>query len=272
MKHKCIASTLFLLLALLAVSLALADTLTLRDGQSFNGTYLGGTSRTIRFRAEGVIKTFRKEEVRDISFLENAVTTSSSTSPGVAGGAYGQYPSRTYPRAAVRDEYVVPTGTVLRVRTSEAIDSDVSRVGDTFSGSLDDDLILNSELLAERGTPVKLRIAEVQQSGEFKGRSQLTIDLVEMTLRGTSYTLTTSQVQERGASRTRKSEAVIGGGAALGAIIGAIAGGAKGAVIGTVVGGAAGAGYQVLTKGDKVKIPAETVLEFTMQQPLYVRR
>ncbi len=256
MSHKRSLIVLFLLLAFLTFSWTLADTVTLRDGRVFNGTYLGGTSRTIRFRTEGVIKTFRVDEVRDVSFVDN------STNPQ----------SPAYPRAAIRDQYVIPAGTVLRVRTNEAIDSDVAHVGDTFSGTLQGDIIVSNELLAERGSPVKLRIAEVEQAGEFKGRSQLTVDLVELTVQGRNYALTTSQVEERGASQGKKTATVVGGGAALGAIIGAIAGGAKGAAIGTVVGGAAGAGYQILTKGEKVKVPAETVLEFTMQRDLYVRR
>ena len=53
-------------------------------------------------------------------------------------------------------------------------------------------------------------------------------------------------------------------------MIGAIAGGGKGAAIGAIAGGVAGAGAQVLTKGEKVHVPAESVLTFRLNSPLRV--
>jgi hypothetical protein len=41
---------------------------------------------------------------------------------------------------------------------------------------------------------------------------------------------------------------------------------AKGAAIGAGTGAGVGAGSEVITKGDQVKIPSETLLEFTLQQ------
>ncbi len=61
-----------------------------------------------------------------------------------------------------------------------------------------------------------------------------------------------------------------GGGAALGAIIGAIAGGGKGAAVGAATGAAAGTGVQILTKGETLKVPAETILEFKLESPLVI--
>src|SRR5712672_1311052 len=68
-------------------------------------------------------------------------------------------------------------------------------------------------------------------------------------------------------------ERALGGGllgAGTGAVIGAIAGGGKGAGIGAAVGGGAGAGSEIITKGEQVKIPSETLLEFTLQQEVSV--
>jgi hypothetical protein len=56
----------------------------------------------------------------------------------------------------------------------------------------------------------------------------------------------------------------------VGSIIGALAGGGKGAGIGAAVGGGAGAGSEVITKGDQVKVPSETLLDFTLQQDLQI--
>jgi len=78
----------------------------------------------------------------------------------------------------------------------------------------------------------------------------------------------TERVAQTSGSRGTKTAAVAGGGAALGAIIGALAGGGKGAAVGAVSGGALGAGYEVMTSGQKVKIPSETRLTFTLNSPL----
>ena len=62
----------------------------------------------------------------------------------------------------------------------------------------------------------------------------------------------------------------MGQGAAIGAGIGAIAGGGKGAAIGAAAGGGLGGGVQAATKGQQIKLPSETVLNFTLQTPLTV--
>ena len=63
---------------------------------------------------------------------------------------------------------------------------------------------------------------------------------------------------------------VVGASAGIGAAIGAIAGGGKGAAIGAGVGGGGATAVQVLTKGEKLNIPSETKLEFTLRSPLVV--
>ena len=68
--------------------------------------------------------------------------------------------------------------------------------------------------------------------------------------------------KSRGASTAKRTL----GGAALGAIIGAAADGGQGAAIGAGVGAGAGAGSEIITGGEKVKVPSETVIDFTLQQ------
>jgi len=73
---------------------------------------------------------------------------------------------------------------------------------------------------------------------------------------------------DRGIGKNKRTAEMVGGGAVLGTVIGAVAGGAKGAVLGAVLGGAAGGGAQVLTRGKEVKVPAESVLTFRLDQPV----
>ena len=131
---------------------------------------------------------------------------------------------------------------------------------------------MNDLLVAPRGTNVDGRLEEVKQSGQFAGRSELRLALTDMTVNGRTVELSTSDYQLAGKSRGGDTAKKVGGGAALGAIIGAIAGGGKGAAIGAGVGAGAGTAVQIVTHGDQVHIPSETVLEFTLNQPITVSR
>ncbi len=76
--------------------------------------------------------------------------------------------------------------------------------------------------------------------------------------------ITTSDVVKQSSSRGARSAGAIGGGAVLGAIIGAAAGGGTGAAIGAGAGAAAGTGVEAVSKGQRVKVPSETRLDFTL--------
>jgi hypothetical protein len=130
--------------------------------------------------------------------------------------------------------------------------------------------MLGDQTIFARGTLVRGRIAISKESGRIAGQSQLVLELTEIDPNGRTYTLQTTDYTEVGSSRGQRTAATVGGTAALGAIIGAIAGGGKGAAVGAASGAAVGTGVQVLTKGQTLKIPAETVLEFHLQSPLNV--
>jgi hypothetical protein len=65
---------------------------------------------------------------------------------------------------------------------------------------------------------------------------------------------------------------MVGGGALLGTLIGAVAGGGAGAAAGAAIGAAGGAAAQVLTRGDEVRVPPESVLTFRLDSPLRLNR
>ena len=109
---------------------------------------------------------------------------------------------------------------------------------------------------------------EVEQAGRLSGRSELALVLLDVTIDGRKYEITTAEVSEAGASRGSQSVKRIGGLTALGAVIGAIAGGGKGAAQGAAAGAGAGTAIQVLTRGESVRIPSEARLEFTLANPL----
>ena len=114
------------------------------------------------------------------------------------------------------------------------------------------------------------KLVEEKQSGKISGRAELTLDLVSIRVNGRMVDLNTEEVTTSSGSRGSKSGKVIGGTAAVGAILGGIFGGGKGAAIGAVSGAGAGGAVQVLTKGQRVRIPAETRLSFTLQNPVKI--
>jgi len=164
----------------------------------------------------------------------------------------------------------LPVGTPVTIRTSTIIDTDRNRVGDVFDASLENPMVLGDQTVFQRGTTVRGRIAYAKESGKLSGQSQLILELTEILANGKSYLLRTSDYTEVGANRANRTAATVGGTAALGAIIGAIAGGGTGAAVGAASGAAVGTGVQVMTRGQVLKIPAETILEFRLQSPLSV--
>ena len=164
----------------------------------------------------------------------------------------------------------IPEGTVVTVRTIDSIDSATSSTGQSFHGSLDAPVLVDDQVVLPKGLNAKLKLVQASSAGKLKGSSELTVSLDSVTYQGRTYIFSTSDVQEKGASRGKRSAEVIGGGAALGALIGAIAGGGKGAAIGAAVGGGGGTAVQAMTHGQQVKIPSETRLDFTLHAPVAV--
>jgi hypothetical protein len=164
----------------------------------------------------------------------------------------------------------VPSGTVISVRMIDSVDSSVNRAGEEFAASLDAPVVVGDKVLIQRGADARIRLNQVSSAGHVQGRSDLQLELVSLTANGTTYNVTSGYYQQQGASRGKRTAATMGGAAGLGALIGAIAGGGKGAAIGAGVGAAGGGVATAATKGQQVKIPAETKLDFTLKGPFTV--
>jgi hypothetical protein len=152
----------------------------------------------------------------------------------------------------------------------DAINSETSREGTTFVAVLDEPLTAGGLEVAPRGADVRGRITNVNEAGRVAGKAELGLELTQIYVNGIPYAVTTSEYSEVGENRAGQTARRAGVGAGVGAIIGAIAGGGKGAAIGAGVGAGAGTVAQVVTKGEKLNIPAETRLEFVLRSPLVI--
>jgi hypothetical protein len=263
-----------------------ADTLTLRNGETLHGTFLGGTARQVRMDLNGDIRTFDVGQVQSVTFSDPDYQpppprASSYPAPSGDGPRMRRAPgsdsdsrdadSRGYdtPRAAASPSGItIPVDTRITVRMIETVDSERSRLGQTFRASLDEPVMVGNQEVIPRGADVLTKLVTDQRSGSIQGRTILTLAISTITVNGQPLDVTTTDVQTASGSRGARTAGVVGGGAALGAIIGAIAGGGKGAAIGAGSGAVVGAGAEVLTGGQKVKIPSETRLTFRLQSPV----
>lgn len=164
----------------------------------------------------------------------------------------------------------IPQGTTIAVRLVDPIDSETSQPGQTFHATLDSPLAVEGDVAIPQGYDVEGHIVDVKSAGKFAGQSLLALQLDRISAGGKYYNLQTDQYRRQGTSRGKNTAEKVGAGAGIGAIIGAIAGGGKGAAIGAAAGGGLGGGVQAATKGQQIKLPSETVLNFTLQAPLTV--
>jgi len=205
-----------------------------------------------------------------------APTPDASQRPIVSQDVAPGAPKPTSPATRAQDpaaqygEITIPAGQSLLVRMIDGVDSSRNHVGDVFHASLETDLYINGTFVARKGTDVYGRLAEAKEAGHLAGSAELQLELIRIVIDGRDYPLVSSDYSVKGQGRGSDTAKKVGGGAVFGAIIGAIAGGGKGAAIGAGVGSAAGAGVQVLTRGEKVKVPSETLLEFRLEQPAAV--
>src|SRR5689334_18460634 len=268
MKFRCL---LFLGL-IAAASCAFADTLELKNGSVIKGTYVGGSETQISLRVASSVQQFPIQDVLSLKFdsrpaAPSASAHSPSASPALLPSSAHSESSTT--RASARG-LTLPSGTRLLIRTIDSIDSDQNHPGDKFQASLEQPVYVNETLVAPKGTSIYGRLDQVQESGQLSGKAQLRLALTGIVLNGQTIPLTTGDYEVAGKSRGASTAKKVGGGAALGAVIGAIAGGGKGAAIGAGVGAGAGTAVQVMTKGDQVHVPSETLLEFSLDQPVTV--
>lgn len=265
-------------LSLTLAAACFADTVTLKSGRVINGTFLGGTSRQVRIDAGDRIETL---DISDVSKIEFSSGQDSQPQPQPRAdnrpvlrrdnvmqpdSASVSAPTPSAPRGSMQ----LPAGTNIVVRLIDGVDSETAKPGQTFNASLDEAVMINGDTVIPRGADATLKLVDAKDSGKLTGRAELTLDLMSVRVNGQMVDVNTQTISRESDSRGARTAKVAGGTAAVGAIIGAIAGGGKGAAIGAAAGGAAGAGAEIVTKGQRVKIPSETRLTFVLDTPVRI--
>jgi len=237
------------------------------------------TEKSITFRDNsGQMHSFDVDRVQSIQFTgPNGANAYGRNYPG-NNNANSPAPPPAYLQGSVANGpgpnrgYMVevPAGAEIAVRTNESIDARDTSQGTSYSAQVDRDVVdANGNVIIPRGSGARLVVRRVNDN-------TLALDLQSVRVNGRTYNVDTASIQESGAGRegigaNKRTGEFVGGGAVLGTLLGAIAGGGKGAAIGALAGAGAGAGTQVLTRGDHVRVPAESVLSFRLDRPLRMR-
>ncbi len=227
-----------------------ADTLELRDGRLLEGTYAGGTSNTLRIQIEDRVEVIPIQEVLALTI------DSGSYSSGPASGSQKSAADRRFDTGNIN----VRAGTHLLVRLSDNLNSGEDGTGGRFTAILETNLTVDGRLVAPKGSTVYGRLASTQRGGRTFGRGRLELELTDIVISGERYPIITSDYEVQGRSQGTVTKTL--GGAVLGALID----GSDGAKTGA----AAGLGLSLLTRGKQVSIPAGTLIDFRLQQPLTV--
>jgi hypothetical protein len=164
----------------------------------------------------------------------------------------------------------IEPGTTVQVRTTEPIDAQTMD-GRVYTGTVENDV---------RDTQGRLAIlagAKAELVVRRGADNELVLDLDSVTVNDRRYAVDATRnpigtsgidIRNSGIGANKETVRNVGGGALLGAILGAVIGGGDGAAAGAAAGAAVGAGAQILTKGRRVQVPAEALINYRLQSAL----
>lgn len=255
-----------------------ADHIALRNGQSYSGHLTGVSS--VRFRgSNGIGYVFPLADISSLVItadhaqrLAGAAAPPAGTTPG-AGFVASAPGAASLPAgaAAGTPSLVVPSGSQIVVRTDTAIDTASDAIGKLYPAVIQQDVADSvGGVGIPAGTQAQLKVIDLNQ-GTGSSTPDLALALHSVSLNGVVYRVDTSSVVEKngaGYGMNKRTAEYAGGGAGLGAVLGALFGGGQGAGIGALAGGGMGAVTQFLTRGKRVQVPAESTLTFQLERTM----
>jgi len=230
---------------ILSATPVLGDVLTLKNGELVIGTFEGGSAQMIHFRtSDGDLRSIETVKVQQIQFGIDRV------------------PSRSLSKENESlQPYIIPSGSRIVVRTADAVSSEKQKVGEEFRAVLDEPIILEGVEIVPRTAEVLGRITDVSDTARSAGTAELSLELTQLTVNGIRYAISTAEYSDVSARTVDPVVGRAGAGVGVGAV-GAVTGAGAGAV----------PAIQIVTKGEKIIVPADTRLIFTLRTPLAIAR
>jgi hypothetical protein len=200
-----------------------------------------------------------------------STTDTGTAATGAATDATTKAASEAKPKETPKPApLVVPSGTSITVSLGAALGSKLSQPGQTFNGSVAKDVMVGGAVAIPKGASVAGTVTDAKPLGKLAGGAVLQVRLDSITLNGADTPVQTGLRTFTAKGKGKRTAVMGGGGAALGGIIGGLAGGGKGAAIGLLAGGGAGTGGAALTGNNDIVLPAESAVSFALTQSLQV--
>ncbi len=238
---------------------AFADTLVLKDGRVLQGTFKGGTETAIKFEVNGKVQEVPLSEITTLTISPRAAQPPAA--PAQTGGAAATGAAATTaaaPASQAAGPVTVPAGTKIMLKTTQTISTASHKQGAKVTAALEADLVVNGVVAAPKGTTVYGKVLE-STGGRRVGKQRLVITFTELSIKNQLVPIVTDDVGAEGAP----------GGAARKVGAGALVGAAAGdAAAGAAVGGA----LALLGPGGQVQVPAGSLVEVSLKQPVTVQK
>ncbi len=203
----------------------------------------------------------KTDQSADNSMANNAVANAPAAAPAAA-------PEHPKPRIVT---VTVPAGTTLTVKLGQQLGSKISQAGETFTATLASPVEVEGKTVIPAGASANGTVVDAKPLGRFKGGASLEVQLTSVTVNGAEHAIQTAAVTQTEKGKGKRTAVLAGGGAGLGAVVGALAGGGKGAAIGALAGAGAGGAGAAFTGNKEIVLPAESALSFQLSQPLEVK-
>ncbi len=173
---------------------------------------------------------------------------------------------------APKPPLVVPSGTTVTVSLGTALGSKLSTSGQSFTGTVAKDVVSENTVAIPRGTGISGTVVNAKPLGKLAGGAVLQIRLDSININGSDVPVHASARSFSLKGKGKRTGIMAGGGAALGGIVGGIAGGGKGAAIGMLAGGGAGGAGAAFTGNKEIVLPVESAVAFQLTQPVEINQ
>lgn len=165
----------------------------------------------------------------------------------------------------------IPAGTDLHVIMDTSLNTGSAQAGDSFEATVADPVIIGGKTVIAKEAHAKGTVVEARASGRLSKPALLSISISSVEANGAWVDVHTDPLTLEGKSHKKRDIVAIGGGSALGALIGGIAGGGKGAAIGAAAGAGAGTAGAAATGKKEITLPAESHATFRLSEPVTVK-
>jgi hypothetical protein len=147
----------------------------------------------------------------------------------------------------------IPENTSVVVALNNRLSTQTATEGQSFRAETTEPIVINGNTVVPSGTAVRGYVNEVKKPGKVNGGAELTLEFRDIvTNSGETYGFDTAPITLTAKSDADADVERIAGSTIAGAIIGGIVKGGKGAAVGAVVGAGAGGTWAIATRGDQI--------------------